>query len=606
MEPVRRLLRHIKRCMERFVSQREELGVAPELSKPRGSSVREMFRTDMCESGAVQLPAGDCDLEVGEASLYHVEACEDCREAGSLQEGCYFATLLRCLSHGWKPRVVEEEISPVYVVTDNYQTIASFPDSVSKEFAKMVDNGVVEEVAASTAGVWHPMGAVIKNSDRRKAMALAGIEIKDQPSLELASKALSDKGLPIIKARITHDCTASGLNRTALCPPFRYPSLAEGLRLVVRNGWLAKTDISRYFHQFPLALESRHLFLLRLHGKYWRSKRLLVGFGPCPYYTSIWSAEYKLWAEHLGIPVAHMMDDYLTGGATREEVERKLDRLCAMFVRVGHVIQIEKNEIGQRLIDTVRMMVSFDSTQAKGMRAQLATYLDRIKMGHDLDQGTIRHVAGSLNWYAEVVQSGRTRLRSWWSYLRYASKLNLGLRLQLVQDTEWWLELLGKWSEGGVMGVEYPILNAKELASDDNSIWVVQSDASGPDGFGYYHGCLTGDAHQYVSRVWGGEYFFGSSHNGEMQSLLHFLRYTAVRCKVLVWISDSLSAVWSVNKGRCRAEGSLAVLNEILRLCDVYHLQLLALWVPREDNMYADYLSHLASSLCREEVVGAF
>ena len=156
------------------------------------------------------------------------------------------------------------------------------------------------------------------------------------------------------------------------------------------------------------------------------------------------------------------------------------------------------------------------------------------------------------------------------------------------------------------MGVEYPILNAEELASDGDSIWVVQSDASGPDGFGYYYGSLVGDAHQYVSRVWGGEYLFGSSHNGEMQSLLHFLRHTAERHKVLVWISDSLSAVWSVNKGRCRADGSLAVLNEILRLCDVYHLQLLALWVPREDNLYADYLSHLASSLRREEVVGAF
>ena len=196
-----------------------------------------------------------------------------------------------------------------------------------------------------------------------------------------------------------------------------------------------------------------------------------------------------------------MMDDYLTGGATRGEAERKLNQVCAMFVRVGHVIQSEKNEIGQRLvflgilIDTIRMMVSFDATQAKGMRAQLAMYLELIKSGRDLDLGTIRHVAGSLNWYAEVVQSGRTRLRSWWSYFRHTSKLNLRLKLQLVQDTEWWLELLGKWSEGGVVVIEYPILNAAELASDSDSIWVVQSDTSGPDGFGYYHGSLTKDAH---------------------------------------------------------------------------------------------------------------
>lgn len=52
------------------------------------------------------------------------------------------------------------------------------------------------------------MGAVIKNSDRRKAMALAGIQIVDQDSLELASPALQEQGYAAIKARITHDCTA--------------------------------------------------------------------------------------------------------------------------------------------------------------------------------------------------------------------------------------------------------------------------------------------------------------------------------------------------------------------------------------------------------------
>jgi hypothetical protein len=132
--------------------------------------------------------------------------------------------MLRCISHGWKPVVNQGEIRPVYEVKDNYKSIFSFAGSVAKEFAKMVDNGVVEEVPEGTAGLWHPMGAVIKNSDRRKAGALAGIHITDQPSLEQASKALQEQGLPAIKARITHDCTASGLNRAALCPPFRYPS----------------------------------------------------------------------------------------------------------------------------------------------------------------------------------------------------------------------------------------------------------------------------------------------------------------------------------------------------------------------------------------------
>ena len=94
-------------------------------------------------------------------------------------------------------------------------------------------------------------------------MALAGIQIVDQATLERASAALQEQGYAAIKARITHDCTASGLNKSALCPPFRYPSLADGLRLVARGTWLAKTYISRYFHQFP-----SRCFLLRFEEKW--------------------------------------------------------------------------------------------------------------------------------------------------------------------------------------------------------------------------------------------------------------------------------------------------------------------------------------------------
>ena len=152
-----------------------------------------------------------------------------------------------------------------------------------------------------------------------------------------------------------------------------------------------------------------------------------------------------------------------------------------------------------------------------------------------------------MKWYAKVVKSGRTRLRSWWAYLRHTLLAQRRIEATTGAKTEWWLSLLGKWSEGD--------------ASNPNVIWVVQSDALG------------------------GKYQF------------HFLRHTAERRQVFVWMTDSLSVVWTVNQGRYRADGSATVLNEILRLCDDYHLQLLALWVRREETLYADYPSHLASSL---------
>ena len=74
--------------------------------------------------------------------------------------------------------------------------------------------------------------------------------------------------------------------------------------------------------------------------------------------------------------------------------------------------------------------------------------------------------------------------------------------------------------------------------------------------------------------------------------------------KVLVWISDSLSAVWSSNKGRCSADVSMITLEGILQVCDDRHLQILAVWTPRESNELADYLSHLSTHMLRSRVAG--
>jgi hypothetical protein len=61
-----------------------------------------------------------------------------------------------------------------------------------------------------------------------------------------------------------------------------------------------------------------------------------------------------------------------------------------------------------------------------------------------------------------------------------------------------------------------------------------------------------------------------------------------------------------VNKGRCDEPSGLALLARILSRCDLYRLQIVALWVPRELNELADYLSHLAFSVNRDQVSGTW
>ena len=135
----------------------------------------------------------------------------------------------------------------------------------------------------------------------------------------------------------------------------------------------------------------------------YRAMKCVFGFGPCPYYTSTWSAEYKIRITRRRIANAHMMDDWMTAARTRVKVESNLEGMCDTLVGAGHTIQKEKNEVSQRmvylgiLIDSNRMMVSFELAQCKGMAAQLKSYLVRIRNLRGLDGGTIRSVSGSLN-----------------------------------------------------------------------------------------------------------------------------------------------------------------------------------------------------------------
>ena len=71
----------------------------------------------------------------------------------------------------------------------------------------------------------------------------------------------------------------------------------------------------------------------------------------------------------------------MVSGVSREEVKNKLNAVTALFVLVGFSLAVEKEEIGQRisflgvLIDTQRMMLSFESVVARSMLLQSKDYV---------------------------------------------------------------------------------------------------------------------------------------------------------------------------------------------------------------------------------------
>jgi hypothetical protein len=255
--------------------------------------------------------------------------------------------MLACARYGWFPSFDISKISPLYS-NRNSRKIRLFSDQTSAEFQSMLDNEVLSP-ATSVARLIHPLGVVIKNSDLHRARALANISITNSASLASASQILVALGGSKVKCRITTDCTATGLNLASLSPSFDYMTLSEGLRIISRNDFLGKGDITRYFFCFPLAQEARKWFCVRWNRQVYEYHRLMFGHTACPYFCSTWSAEFYSWFRHASIDSSFIMDDWLVSAPYRPAAVAKMDTISSILSAVGIAMAEEKYGFGQQL-----------------------------------------------------------------------------------------------------------------------------------------------------------------------------------------------------------------------------------------------------------------
>jgi hypothetical protein len=178
------------------------------------------------------------------------------------------------------------------------------------------------------------------------------------------------------------------------------------------------------------------------------------------------------------------------------EVLEKLHLMTKIFAKAGFELNPDKFETGQTIvylgliIDSVTMRMRIDATAVSAFVPQLLRYKEKILRRESISSSEIRHVAGKLGWYAEVTLSGRLRTRSWWLFLRHGNNMFEKTREKLLEDTDWWLEKMNAWKEGIGSSADLPILSAAEIKEHPDKVVVVQSDASGTDGFGYLWGTL--------------------------------------------------------------------------------------------------------------------
>lgn len=578
-------------------------------TKPDGVNVHEMYNAKVFIPGQFKLDPHSYSLKPAMMMEYHRLSCPYCCNYSIVQPDCYFSTMIKCITHGWDIPCNYRNIQPLYSIHGNYDALRRYPTSCDIEFQDMIQDNVVIECDRRNVKFLTPMNAIIKNSDKIRAKVLVHTTIVDQLSLNIANEKLLSMNQPKIKVRLAVDHTGTGLNAQTYTPAFRYPNIGHALSLVTRNCYMALGDAQRYFHSFPTSINHRYYFCVEYGGKVYCYTRCSFGGSCSPYYISTWSAEFKRWLKYVfGIDSSHIVDDWFIPDSDKEVAKAKMDTCSYMFHSIGLTMNPDKFKLGQQviylgiLIDSETMTLRFEATQSTGFRLQLEYYLSILLSNDQIQHSAIRPICGKLNWYAEIIQSGRLHIQTWWLYEKHGKHLYLPTKLKLISDTQWWISLLKSWETNQSHGYEYRILSADRIFNEPFTIYVIQSDASGSDGFGYYHSWLDEVDSHFVSKQWPSQ-LDSSIHSMlfELYALEDFLQYECYcyDC-ILIWITDSESASYSINKGNCKDPASHTTLSNILYLCDVNHIEILALWVPREENQLADYLSHLSTYINRD------
>ena len=456
-------------------------------------------------------------------------------------------------------------------------------------------------------------------SDYKKfyAHVKGGVDIRrGDEHLAEANAQLEAQGFPPIKGRATIDTSASDINARAWTPPFTCDISAADI--LFRGAVMVQGDLATYFLNFPLAFRAWSMFVVFLAGAYWRLRCCCFGFGPCPYYCSAWSAEIRAWLKNIyHIPCVNFMDNFLSVGKDEAEALARLELMESTVRGPGFSIPRDYPISRQMvylgiLYDTDKMVMSIDRIKAMALLGVLQEALGDIRRRKPISATNITSIAGRLESVSQVWQSGRVYTRIWWTYLKHGQSLFPHLFERLENHTGKWIEMLKIWTVGEISGREIPLWTWDVIKSTPGAFRILQSDSSGLDdhGFGYikyqWVGFEPEDKHEgeFVAQQWDEGYRFIHSHHGELQPLLHHLKESDFTECFLLFLSDNESAVWGINKGSCKDEISLQTLVEILDIADSRKIQLLGMWIPREENEVPDYLTHLTNILSTHLTTG--
>lgn len=556
----------------------------------------------------------------------HQRTCDHCKQWTSFADycahnhvnTCYFSHIFTWLYGNWRFPLWRR---PSPGIRDNHASFDWSPVSMQVETDRMLERGHLVE---GEPDLIHPSMGVVKLSDiRDRLTALATI---GQPSIhteahqvdllneDLArARASLPPGHPMqprLKKIKTRYCLDQSLllNPDTIPIPMECSTVHDAAAELDSNWVMAKLDLERMFNQLGIHRADQPLLGARFKVKgqtvkTFISPRAQFGGMLFPHYASTLMAEVAKILRSYGLKVVFLMDDIFLCAPTRRECEHALRQAISILRRLGWILQDDKIEGPSQelvflgvLINTRHRRLSIPPERME----LIIMAIQEVLSAHSKGLLTFRQLVslvGRLNWCAEVMIAGRPRVKrirdclhqGRWSWRhhrtrRYKGKVTLSAKA--IDNLEWWIQAGQAASAADGASPWVPFWSMDRVATCR-----VFSDASGEGGFGcivedvVYHGTWASWTQQY------------SSGFQELLPILFALQLVGPRWAnhVVVFTTDNLGNMFALNKGSSRSQDSFQLIFRIFELAAQYNIYLVADWIPRDYNVFADYVTKVFS-----------
>ncbi|GAQ81891.1 hypothetical protein KFL_000940010, partial [Klebsormidium nitens] len=377
------------------------------------------------------------------------------------------------------------------------------------------------------------------------------------------------------------------LNSFLQVPKFKYESLRLVSELCLPHDFLFTVDLKAGYHHIDISEPDWKFLGFQWQGQYYVFTQLPFGLAPaCYVFTKVMRQLTQSWRAR-GYKLVHYIDDFFFTCRDAAEFARVQASVLADLAAAGLVVSLEKCQLSRShvvkflgfVVDTLFGQFRLTALQKQKLQSAIQACLNQPLA---VPAKLLARVTGIINSFSLVTGpiSGlfsRSLHRSLATRSSWYSKVSLDSAA--LAELRFWQSRLH-------------LYQSRDIWRRHSILRVIHYDAGGQGWGGHLE---IGRERHEAHGAWAEHEVHGvtSSTWRELTGLLHLLR--AFRpflsdCSVLAR-GDALNVFTILSKGGSAKEHLQAVCLQLFTFCAENRIELRPEWLPREENVRADYLS---------------